>query len=1081
MKSKPASAGRSRLAISALALGLATTVSAAPVIDGTDDGTEGYVQLDSQTNSGFGTDNILANIKAVQEANNLHLLLGGLVKDNAMILFIDSKPGGINAIAGNTITSGGEEFSINNMGGLTFEAGFEADYAVRIFGNGDSTGAFFNTYDLVTGVRDYAGNSFGDPSPIATNVPIIADFGTVWTALPSPQTDAVNGPEIALNLGTLGVPVGVNDVKLLAFVTNGGSDFISDCVLGALPSGGNPGAPSGVNFETIGGIQTLTVSVNAAADDDSDGLPNSAENSSGTFNNVNDTGTNPNNTDTDGDFLGDLFEAFKNGTLGTNPNLADSDSDGVNDATEISLTGFANDPSTPAGGATDMIGFDFFDYANGGINGATGFETRVFDFDNNLTNDPFLGHTGAVAPWTTSFGTQIICGRLFTEGSNAIRQFNGPFTGGAALGVVENTIGADAKEVFVKIDLTRLSGATFSGVSFVNGTTEVAFAGVLDALNGGDRNFGVEVTGEAGAAFTGDIPVDRQPNTIVARLDTSGIPSIAIWVDPDTSTASAPAPDATADFVTAANAVATGIRIASGGRSYWDNLAVTTTWDELDAITPTDNDGGGADGLRDSWEELFSPGDLTVLSAGGNNDLDTLINSDEQVRGTNPLDRDTDGDTLDDNVETNTGVFVDSSNTGTDPCDRDTDDDTLEDGEEDGSSTFVAGVSAGSNPNAPDSDNDGENDGFEFFQGTDPNVAGDNSGAKGLVQVNGVRDGGDAYGTHVAVQSINTEFGDNTNELNAAYARVQGGNLYLMLTGNLEDNFNKLEIFFDSKSGGQSQYAAVADAGHESGFVDGTNSLNDMFFETGFTADYHLIVRRGLGKFDLDIIDLQGGNFSSYEDILSFGTTGYGSTGTGVNAFPIRVGYDNSNTGGVTGGNGPAVEADALAVTTGLELCIDLADLGSPTTEIRVMAMIINNNHDFLSNQVLGGLPAGTGNLGNPALVDFDAVANPSTGIPGDQSFTISVVEPTGEMKIDSVALIPGNKLQLQVSGLTPNSTYLLTESGNLSSFGTPGGAVTFNGSPATDGEFTPTTSTATLEVELPAGTRAFYRVEDAP
>ena len=41
---------------------------------------------------------------------------------------------------------------------------------------------------------------------------------------------------------------------------------------------------------------------------------------------------------------------------------------------------------------------------------------------------------------------------------------------------------------------------------------------------------------------------------------------------------------------------------------------------------------------------------------------------------------DTDGDGLDDSVETNTGVYVDITDTGTDPNDADTDKDTIPDG-----------------------------------------------------------------------------------------------------------------------------------------------------------------------------------------------------------------------------------------------------------------------------------------------------------------------------------------------------------------------------------------------------------------
>ena len=41
---------------------------------------------------------------------------------------------------------------------------------------------------------------------------------------------------------------------------------------------------------------------------------------------------------------------------------------------------------------------------------------------------------------------------------------------------------------------------------------------------------------------------------------------------------------------------------------------------------------------------------------------------------------DTDGDGLDDSIETNTGIYVSPADTGTDPNDTDTDNDTIPDG-----------------------------------------------------------------------------------------------------------------------------------------------------------------------------------------------------------------------------------------------------------------------------------------------------------------------------------------------------------------------------------------------------------------
>lgn len=233
-----------------------------------------------------------------------------------------------------------------------------------------------------------------------------------------------------------------------------------------------------------------------------------------------------------------------------------------------------------------------------------------------------------------------------------------------------------------------------------------------------------------------------------------------------------------------------------------------------------------------------------------------------------------------------------------------------------------------------------------------PNVA------SSAITVNGSRDGD--YGSALAVQTVQTQFGDNFSEWNAGYGRIEAGRLYLMLTGNLEANFNRLELFIDSKAGGQSVF--------DSSGNDNANRMDGLVFDTGFTADYHLILRRGTDtgneKFDLDFADLGAQSASGYFDFLNgSGLVGVGNTGTGVNGSFIGVGYDNSNVAGVTEGTGAADQNAALAVMTGLELSIAMSDLGA-TGNIQVIFGQNGGGHDFWSNQFLGGLPAPQGNLG---------------------------------------------------------------------------------------------------------------------
>ena len=68
---------------------------------------------------------------------------------------------------------------------------------------------------------------------------------------------------------------------------------------------------------------------------------------------------------------------------------------------------------------------------------------------------------------------------------------------------------------------------------------------------------------------------------------------------------------------------------------------------------------------------------------------------------------------------------------------------------------------------------------------------------------------GDSYGPAVAVQGTETGFGDNLSEINACYATFEAGRLVFAITGNIEDNFNKLEIFLDTVPGGENVFTAV--------------------------------------------------------------------------------------------------------------------------------------------------------------------------------------------------------------------------------------------------------------------------------
>jgi hypothetical protein len=246
---------------------------------------------------------------------------------------------------------------------------------------------------------------------------------------------------------------------------------------------------------------------------------------------------------------------------------------------------------------------------------------------------------------------------------------------------------------------------------------------------------------------------------------------------------------------------------------------------------------------------------------------------------------------------------------------------------------------------------------------------------------------GDSYGVAASVQAVETEFGDNLSELDAGYCTTVSGRFYLALTGNLEDNFNKIEIFIDSKPGGETVLSGLPGN-------DGSGAMAGLAFDAGFVPDYHIIVRHGFSggdRFDLDFGELGTANFSSYGDVFGGAQEGSGATGTGLNTQPIEVGFDNSNGAGVLGGTGAADQAAALAVQTGLELSIALVDLGSAGGDISVCAFVNNADHNYASNQFLGPVQPPQGNLGGDGAGTFTGVLDFDLGsFAGHQFFTCS-------------------------------------------------------------------------------------------
>ena len=265
-----------------------------------------------------------------------------------------------------------------------------------------------------------------------------------------------------------------------------------------------------------------------------------------------------------------------------------------------------------------------------------------------------------------------------------------------------------------------------------------------------------------------------------------------------------------------------------------------------------------------------------------------------------------------------------------------------------------------------------------------------------VAQAQGVLDGvaEKGYGAAVIVQNTQTQFGDsnlatvdfaNGSELNSAYAHIGGGMLHLVLTGNLESNYNKLEIFIDAVAGGQNQLR------NNNADVDynGLNRMGDdpatlkvvegLTFDAGFSSDLWVSLTCGGPTFAVYMNYAEtltkGAGFGSY-----LGTGGAGAAGATVFKSGFGFGIDNSNILGVVGGTDIG---DGSGCTTGIEIQIPLSSIvGYVDGDIKVCAFINGGGHDYVSNQVLGGLGGGA-NLAEPRFVNFE-------NIPGSQYFVVS-------------------------------------------------------------------------------------------
>ena len=236
------------------------------------------------------------------------------------------------------------------------------------------------------------------------------------------------------------------------------------------------------------------------------------------------------------------------------------------------------------------------------------------------------------------------------------------------------------------------------------------------------------------------------------------------------------------------------------------------------------------------------------------------------------------------------------------------------------------------------------------------------------------------YGSPLAVQTINTGFGNSTgggdatgSELDAAYGNISGGNLYLFIAGDFQNNGNSLNVFIADGRTGQSTLSTT---------VSPLSAMNGSVFSSGFSATMALDFNDYQGTVYANTADLVG-NTGGYQGSVAL-SSGIGS-GTLNNGISLALNNTHTSTMGASGAalSGATSGANTL---TGLELSIPLSLLGNASGNIEVMTDMNGNGDDYISNQLLPGLAVGSGNLGT-ATFNFGST-------PGE-FFTVAAPQPS--------------------------------------------------------------------------------------
>ncbi|MFG0291744.1 MAG: hypothetical protein ACF8MJ_01170 [Phycisphaerales bacterium JB050] len=257
----------------------------------------------------------------------------------------------------------------------------------------------------------------------------------------------------------------------------------------------------------------------------------------------------------------------------------------------------------------------------------------------------------------------------------------------------------------------------------------------------------------------------------------------------------------------------------------------------------------------------------------------------------------------------------------------------------------------------------------------------------------------------------------NGSELDNLYMRrdiddfTGADTIYLMIGGNLEPNFNKLEVFIDTDTGNGQNTLIFSDLAPDDPAYDGNppvdnSALNRMggpvvitddkgaiieiqpglTFDTGFNAEYYYTFTAGNYDGGTNTVELYGSyarlrgvqgssdeGAGRYLGMAMNGGLGFFAGGDNPGETAL-IDINNANLGGVAGAEDQfgGTDSNPATVTTGIEIGIPVSDLPTwdGSSPLKIQVFINGQNHDFVSNQHLQF--ACTGDLGEPRFVDFN-------------------------------------------------------------------------------------------------------------